>query len=118
MKKLLLLLCAGCIAQVALSQTIVLDSAANYEGKTVTVCAKVQGAKLMDGEKKTVYLNFGKPYPNHTFTVVIFGKDFANFSYAPAEFLKDKTVCITGTIKIYKDKPEMIITKESEIKIQ
>jgi len=37
MKKLLLLLYAACIAQVALSQTIALDSAANYEGKIVTI---------------------------------------------------------------------------------
>ena len=39
----------------------------NYVGKEVTVCAKVQSISVSKGEKKTTYINFGKPYPNATF---------------------------------------------------
>ncbi len=99
-------------------KTVPLDSIAKYDGKTVTVCAKVLGTHLTTGDKKTTYLNFGQPFPNSTFTVVIFESDLANFKYAPSEFLKDKNVCITGKVEMFKGKPEIIVKKEDQIKVQ
>ncbi|WP_445458169.1 hypothetical protein [Flavobacterium sp. HNIBRBA15423] len=69
-------------------------------------------------KSNTTMLNFGKPHPNQTFVVVIFEKDLVNFSYKPHEYLKDKTVCITGTVKIYKGMAEFIVKEENEIVIQ
>jgi len=45
-------------------------------------------------------------------------KDLVNFSYKSQEYLKYKTVCITGTVKIYKGMAEFIVKEESEIVIQ
>lgn len=118
MKKLFLLITLICVAQISISQNVQLDSVANYQGKTITVCSKVQSTFMTKGEKKTTYINFGNPYPNSTFTVVIFEDDLKNFKYAPSEFLKDKNVCVTGEVKIYKSKPEMIVKKEEEIKVE
>lgn len=118
MKKLLLLITSICLSQISFSQTVPLDSVANYEGKTITVCSKVQSTFVTKGEKKTTYINFGNPYPNSTFTIVIFEDDLANFKYSPSEFLKDKNVCVTGQVKIYKGKPEIIVKKEGEIKVE
>ena len=100
------------------SQTVSIDSLQYYEGKKVTVCAKVQGVFVSNKSKKTTFINFGKPYPNHKFVVVIFEKDLINFKYDPAIFLKNKTVCITGIVKMYKGLPEIIATKEEQIIIQ
>lgn len=50
--------------------------------------------------------------------MVIFEKDLANFSYDPGVFLKEKSLCITGIIKMYNGKPEIIATKEEQIAIQ
>ena len=105
-------------AQFAFSQTVSIDSVAKYEGKKVTVCSKVTGTHVSGGEKKNVNLNFGKPFPNNSFSVFIAESDLANFKYKPDEFLKDKTICVTGTVKIYKDKPEIVVTKDDQIKIQ
>jgi hypothetical protein len=118
MKKLLLLITSICLWQISFSQTVPLDSVQFYEGKTITVCSKVQSTFLTKGDKKTTYINFGKPYPNTTFTAVIFEGDLQNFKYTPSEYLKDKQVCLTGKITIYKGKPQMIITKEEQITIQ
>ena len=118
MKKLLLFLTLICLTQFSFSQTVPLDSVQFYEGKTITVCSKVQSTFLTKGEKKTTYINFGKPYPNQTFTVVIFESDLKNFSYSPVEYLKDKNVCITGTIMLYKEKPQIVLKNETEIKNQ
>ena len=118
MKKLLLLITSICLWQISFSQTVPLDSVTNYEGKSITVCSKVQSTFLTKGEKKTTYINFGKPYPNTTFTAVIFEGDLANFKYTPSEYLKDKNVCITGKVVIYKGKPEIIVSKEEQIVVQ
>lgn len=118
MKKLLLLIPAICFSQLSFSQTVPLDSVSKYAGKTITVCSKVLGTHVSGGEKKNTTLNFGKPFPDNTFSVFIAEADLANFKYIPSEFLKDKTICITGLVKIYKDKPEIIVSKEEQIKIQ
>ena len=118
MKKLLLLITTICISQLSFSQTVSPDSISKYEGKTITVCSKVVGTHVSSGDKKNTSLNFGKPFPNNTFSVFIAESDLVNFKYNPSEFLKDKTICITGLVKIYKDKPEIIVSKEEQIKIQ
>ncbi len=118
MKQFLVFLIAICVQQISFSQTVPLDSVLNYQGKTITVCSKVQGTYVTKGDKKTTYINFGQPYPNSTFTVVIFEGDLPNFKYKPSEFLKDKNVCITGKVKIYKSKPEIIVNNEEQIKVQ
>lgn len=118
MKKYLLLITSICLWQISFSQTVPLDSVTNYEGKTITVCSKVQSTFITKGEKKTTYINFGKPYPNTSFTAVIFEGDLANFKYTPSDFLKEKNVCITGKVVIYKGKPEIIVSKEEQIKIE
>ncbi len=104
--------------QISFSQTVPLDSVQFYVGKTITVCSKVQSTFVTKGEKKTTYINFGKPYPNNTFTAEIFSSDSANFKYIPSEYLKEKNVCITGKVELYKDKPQIIVKKEEQIKIE
>ncbi len=117
MKQLLLLVIISAIHSLCYSQTTVhIDSVATYEGKTITVCARVVSTFVTKGAKKVTYLNFGKPYPNSSFTVVIFESSLPNFTYNPAEYLKGKEICVTGKVKLYKGKPEMEIGKEQEIK--
>ena len=100
------------------AQTISADSISKYEGKTVTVCEKVIGTYITSGDSKTIMLNFGHPYPAQTFTGVIFQSDRANFSYDPATYLKDKMVCVTGEVKMYKGRPEIIIKKPDQLTIK
>lgn len=118
MKHLLLAIASICLWQISFTQTVPLDSVSNYEGKTITVCAKVIDTYVSKTNEGTTFVNFGKPYPKSTFTVVIFEAALSNFKYTPSAYLKDKSVCITGKVKIYKGKPEMIVNKEEQIKIQ
>lgn len=118
MKKIALFVALICGMQTVYAQIIPLDSISYYEGKTITINSKVQNTYVSNGEKKTVFLNFGKPFPNETFKVVIFENDLIHFKYAPSEFLKNKQVEITGRVLIYNKRPQMIITNESQIKIK
>jgi len=118
MKHTFLLLIIICQHQTLIGQTIPLDSAKFYEGKTITICSKVIDTYVSKHEDETTFINFGKPYPNNSFTVVIYAKDLDNFKYSPTNYLKGKVICITGKITIYKDKPQMIVEGEEAVKIE
>jgi endonuclease G len=95
------------------------EQAAFYAGKRdeITVCGKVVSTKL--SSKGNIFLNLDKPFPNHIFTVTIFKDQVSNFSYLPHEFLKDKTICIQGTVtKDANGVAGMIIKNESAIDVR
>ena len=119
MKKLILL-CAIVIYSCNMwsQNTVSADSLAYYEGQFIRVCATVTGTHVSTGKSETTFINFGEPFPNNSFSLVIFHKDAETFSYKPAEFLKNKNICITGRVKMFKGKPEIIINNEKQIRIE
>jgi hypothetical protein len=92
-----------------------LENIASFEGKTITFCEKVTG--IHETKSGNALLNFGKPFPDNAFSVVIFKLDREAFSYDPLT-LDTKTICITGTVILYKGKPEIIVKKESDIVVK
>jgi DNA/RNA endonuclease YhcR with UshA esterase domain len=116
MKHLFTIIAAFFFISLASAQTITSAEAKNYEGKTVTVCGKV--ASTVVTVSKTILVYFDQPAPNNTFEVHIFNVDISKFSYNPAEFLKGKTVCVNGTISMFKGKPEIRVRSESDITIK
>ena len=114
MKKLLLFFLLIFTIQTYSQEKVPLAKINLHEGETVTVCEKVQGT-FLSKKSNTLMINFGKPYPNQTFVVVVFNKDLEHFSYNPAEKLKGKTICITGKVVNYKGMPEIIVTDEKAI---
>jgi micrococcal nuclease len=48
---------------------------------------------------------------------LIWGDNRKQFKEAPDSFYKDKNVCITGRIKLYKGKPEIEIYDEKQIEV-
>ncbi len=118
MKQAILFVISVFFVQVAWAQNIMPDSLGNYEGKTVTVCGKVADTYVTKSEKKITHLNFDHPYPSQSFSVTIFSADLTNFSYVPSEFLKGKNVCVTGKVKIYGGKPEIVVSAESQLKVE
>ena len=93
---------------------ITAEDAGKYIGKKVIVCSKVYGVKELPNIN---FINLGARFPDNPLTVVVFSGDKANFKDGVAIY-DNKTVCVTGTIKEYKGKPEIIITKPQDISIQ
>jgi hypothetical protein len=60
----------------------------------------------------------GDAYPNNPFTFVIYGADRKKFSYAPEEFLVNKQVCVSGEVKLYRDKPQIVVTDSTQVTIK
>ena len=89
--------------------------AINHVGEMATVCGRVASARYATSTKgQPTFLNLDKPYPNHVFTAVIWGRDRASFPYAP-ESLADRQICVTGTIQAYRGKAEIKVSESSQI---
>jgi micrococcal nuclease len=61
-------------------------------------------------------LNFHKDWRKY-FTTVIFSSDFDKFPPFPEEYYLHRVVRITGLIKEYRGKPEIILKSPSQIEI-
>lgn len=93
--------------------------AAKHIGEKATVCDKVFGGRFFEsGKDQPTLLNMGDAYPNNPFTFVIYGEARKQFSYKPEEFLVNKQVCVTGEIKDYRGKPQIIVTDSSQLMIK
>ncbi len=92
--------------------------AAQYIGKDACVCGKVVSTKYSEnGKTNPTYINLDKKYPEQVFTLMIFGQDRKNFSYAPEVFLQGKTICVKGKVGEFKGIPQIIANKEKQIEV-
>ena len=112
------LFCLLCSFAVKAQTSIKLEDAAKHIGDSVTVCGKVADMRYFENSKnKPTLLNIGAKHPNSLLTVVIWENARALFT-SKIEDLKDKEVCITGRIILYKEKPEIIIDTPGQIVVQ
>ena len=117
MKKLSAILACTLLLSTAFSQTkISIDSVSKHIGEKVTVCGEVYGVKSFD---KTTYINVGASYPNSPLTIVIFKTDVdKNFKEAPEKLYANQQICVTGVVKEYKGKAEIIVSHPRKIIIE
>jgi hypothetical protein len=90
------------------------DSAKYHEGSLITVCGKVYGTHT--GKTGVVMLNFGAAYPDQTFTAVIFADDASAFK--KADEYNGKKLCVTGRVKMYQGKAEVILKSPDQLREQ
>ena len=100
-------------------ETISPEDAANYIGQQKTVCGTVASAHLAYRSKgQPTFLNLNKPYPNQTFTVLIWGSDRGNFEVPPEVLYRGKEICVTGMIRSIRGRPEIIVKDPSQINVK
>jgi hypothetical protein len=77
--------------------------------------ALVASAKFAaNSRSQPTFLDFDRAYPNAVFTAVIFATDRPKFG-APETSLRGKRVCVTGQIRDYRGKPEIILNDPSQL---
>jgi micrococcal nuclease len=87
--------------------------AAKYYGHTRTVEGKIVAS---NNTGKVCFLNFHTNWRKY-FTAVIFSSDFEKFPPHPEDYYLQRTVRVTGLIKEYNGKPEIIVKSPSQIEI-
>jgi hypothetical protein len=91
------------------------EEAITRVGESATVCGVVASARYAAKSKgDPTFLNLGKPYPQHVFTAIIWGRWRSRFSYQP-ETLEGRNVCITGTIAAKKGIAEIEVSHPQQI---
>ena len=94
-------------------------NASVYINEILTVCGPIVDSRYASASKgQPTFLNFDYPYPNHTFTIVIWGQNRTNFSSPPEKMYMSKNVCIDGYIDSYKGKPQIEATSEIMISVR
>ena len=93
--------------------------AMDHIGERGTVCGPVVDSHYATGSNgKPTFLNFDRAYPDHTMVVVIWGSDRGAFPSNPQTYYKEKDVCATGLIEIYKGKPGIVARDGDQLEIQ
>jgi hypothetical protein len=99
----------------AFGATIGPEDAAAHVGENATVCGVVESAHFASRSRgQPTFLNFGRPYPNQVFTALIWGSDRSKFD-EPENTLQGKRVCVTGTIRLYRERPEVILSNPDQL---
>jgi micrococcal nuclease len=89
------------------------QDAAKYYGQYAIVEGTIVAAH---NSGKACFLNFHLNYKRY-FTVVIFASAFSRFPSNPENYYSGKKVRVSGYIKEYNGKPEIILNSPSQIEI-
>jgi DNA/RNA endonuclease YhcR with UshA esterase domain len=96
--------------------TVVADTeAAQHVGQKVTVEGIV--VAVTNSGKGNTFMNFGEKYPHQTFTGWI-PKDSELADASALASLEGKKIKITGTIELYKGKPEIKVMSKDQLALE
>jgi hypothetical protein len=113
--KLILLCC--CL--LALTGPLVAQSPATYPSTAakahVGEYAHVVGevADIYITAKGDTFIHFDQPYPASDFSAVIFADDHDKFG--DVTHLRSRTITVTGTIRLYHDKAEIVLKRRAQL---
>ena len=115
MKIFLLALLISLTAVPAFAETIPAAEAKNHIDKDVTVEGVVSEVHHA-ASGRAIFIEIGGRYPSNPFSAVIFKDHFNKF---PAvDSLAGKTVDVTGRVKEYRGKTEIILDDPDHLKIK
>jgi hypothetical protein len=120
MKLLFILLLTTCGLSAFAQKEIKLEDVNTHIGDSVLVSAKIDGVKVfVDDDKRPtrVLLNLGGLYPNQILTIVVDPSYAMDGKTMPGENAKGSTAKATGTIVMYKGKPQILVRSPKQLEI-
>lgn len=109
----------GCVSGVFAQDTITLQQVKSRIGDSVTVCGRVDDTRyLVTADNSPTFLNIGGVYTKQLLTVVIWSDIREKLKEKPELDFKNKNVCITGKIELYKASPQIVIRNTEQLKLQ
>ena len=111
------LFCAATLfASLALADSVIPDSeAGQHVGQAVSIEGTV--TKVFKSKNGNTFLNFGGNYPDVTFVVWI-PQDAPEAADPGLASLEGKKVKISGTVQLYKGKPEIKVSTKEQIVVE
>lgn len=100
-------------------EVIKAGEAGRHVGKHRTVCGPVASATYNPRSRgQPTFLNLDRPYPNHVFTVVIWGTNRPKFPTSPEQLYRNKQICVSGVINTYKSVPQIVVNDPAQISLR
>jgi hypothetical protein len=96
------------------------QQAAAHIGEAATVCGTIAALGYSTGRGNPISLFFDQVFPNQPFSVRFMEADRAKLGEVGKDFnkLMHKQACATGTIAIYRGKPEILITQGQQLSVR
>lgn len=95
----------------AAAGTISANDAASHVGQSVTVEGVV--SSVYTARSGVTFIDMDGAYPNNAFSGVIFSENTADVGAVSG--LTGRTLDLAGTVKLYRGKPEIIVSSASQI---
>lgn len=122
--KFILLLFIGFISFGSIAQEcdVTVFEAYDVVGQEVVVCGVVMQVATPQGIRgNPTYINMGARFPNHPFTVVIWGSDADKFVRDTDSFIRGlksfegKRIAVSGLVEEYRGKPQIVVKDPEQI---
>jgi hypothetical protein len=90
--------------------------ASQAAGRSATIAiAKVDGSYQPSSRGQPTFLN-DAPFPNHTFTAVIWGSDRRQFNPPPEGAWQGKALCVSGPVELFQQRPQIVVSSPSQLR--
>lgn len=100
----------------AQTDTLTAEQASKMVDKEVIVKGNVAGSRLFEKEgKKTFLVNLDKRYPQTPLTIVLYTEAYDKL--ALKEEIDGKDVVVKGTVSLYNDKAQILVSDVNNLKI-
>lgn len=88
--------------------------AKNQVGETIWICGVVGSARHAPSVRgEPTYINLGPAYPDHVFTILVWGSDRHKFEYRLENL--DGGLCVRGRVEMYDGTPQIVVREPSQI---
>jgi endonuclease G len=81
--------------------------------KKIEVCGTV--VSTFKSKNNNIFVNLDKKYPNTIFTLTIWARNAANFSYPPEQDLLNERICVKGEVNMRENVMQMNLINEKQI---
>ena len=118
MRLMALILFLLCTTTSFAQKEVKLEEIINYIGDSVQVRGVIKDVRFLESAKNSpTFISFGKPYPDQTLTVVIWGDIRKKIHYVPTEKDFLKFAIVTGRVELEEGVPQIIVTSGDQLKI-
>jgi hypothetical protein len=96
------------------------SQASAYVGQHVRVIGPVVGGMFAEQSSgQPTFLDMGRTFPDAgRFTVVIWIEDRGKFPPNPETYYRGHTVCVTGTVELFRGSPQIVARSPEQLEIQ
>jgi hypothetical protein len=95
------------------------DEASKHVGDRAEVCGTVaEVTRARDIGGTPTFINLGGEHPDQSFTALIWGDDRDRWSSAPEDQYAGRDVCVTGTVELHEDTPQITVSSPQQIRVR